>query len=1363
MHMFSRNRALVAASAAALALLAGCGDDVTVPVVPPPPATLTMSPSNATANVGEVTLFAVGVTNQTTTTGAYTCNTSNAAIASVAVAAGAGCRATAVAPGQATITASLTNGNSASSQLTVNNLPAAIRNLVLTPGNVSMAPGTTNTVQSTVERGATSVTPTYAVSSAAPAIATATVDANGRVTISAVAPGQTVITVSATGTGTSLAATTLTGNVNVTVSIAPPAITALNVSPASLGTIALGSSQRLTSVATQPGGAPAARITYGTSAPGVATVDSTGQVTGVAPGTATITVTATAPGNATFAAATLTQLISVVVARPANVTIFDIRQGPTVTDYNSSGLVVSSNSQVDQPVDITNVKDQIQVIINLNPFGQRVDSVVAYVAENDGSNRRAAARQVFSGGGTANEGQITFFINTADFAAAYEAAGSFTICGQTITLQPGTSQVCYQNGQKRISASAWTTSPTGVATEIQNAENNRQSMNFNNFDGWATNYVNPTRVAINPDVNLNWWGGPATEGQGRFTLVPVWYTPARALRVARVGMFQGFNVPSTQICTDLASANVFEPLGGPDATTPTALPYRFTYDSRVGRNVTTTSTTAAEPRTSTQGNANIECSLYEHPAVQAQNHPGVYAVIDNFNNPGPAVTRLNGFRTSISNPQIIANRLDYLGPSHSEADIRRSRPAVTGWVNASFSFETNTAVTTDGGVGVAAGTRTWQFRGCAATDWTALATPTGASLDECSTDFLGGWAPTQPDSGAYSIRTRGPYRVRAQDVDRLTNASTSAQSQAFGVDKTNPLIRFSAASIADTLGFNLRTSPDTLIGSPSFTGAFPLQAEMFDERGGFIDNNDVGAVVRPTVPTGFPLTIQINNTAAPAGGLITIASTGAEVPTDRGQQHYLLHAAGFLVQANFPQRAQCLQPNPAGPFGLPTWRQTTSISTTATTIREPAATILSAPNCAMWNARTLQGAPSSVDGYRPGEAINVPDEGIFRYETRVTDRAGNVSSTLTRRFGYDNTAPTLASINAPLSIAAGGAAQFTAVAEDRVEVRASHLRLRYNTAAGTGTGNVSIAPNDTLVYPQSLIDARYNDVINSPLGNTLTTPFAAPNVNTIEFTTAGNQVATGVTPSKVFAVSARIYDFLNRADAAPFVQSSILGTGIPNGTTWNTFNTNNPNRSFTAFQVLVTRDAGFNAGVGLKAQVTAPTNATNSPFVRVDFYRQTTTTDKLEYLGSSAQAINGDGGTVRYWTYLLADGQYASLPGNLHSQQTAVVPGDIIVAIGVSATGEGLATQRATIGGPAINLTVAGLAAGQTATILITGPGGFSLSQAYGNGTFLIPTNANGLHLVTASAPTTGPARVPPAPFNVNVVGVTAATATYTP
>jgi hypothetical protein len=54
--------------------------------------------------------------------------------------------------------------------------------------------------------------------------------------------------------------------------------------------------------------------------------------------------------------------------------------------------------------------------------------------------------------------------------------------------------------------------------------------------------------------------------------------------------------------------------------------------------------------------------------------------------------------------------------------------------------------------------------------------------------------------------------------DRLGNVGRSVASQRFGVDKTAPLIRFSATS-----------SPDTTVG------AFAFQAEVIDERSGFID------------------------------------------------------------------------------------------------------------------------------------------------------------------------------------------------------------------------------------------------------------------------------------------------------------------------------------------------------------------------------------------------------------------------------------------------------------------------------------------------------------------------------------------------
>ena len=56
-------------------------------------------------------------------------------------------------------------------------------------------------------------------------------------------------------------------------------------------------------------------------------------------------------------------------------------------------------------------------------------------------SRRAAARQLYSNG-TANAGDITLFVNTADF---------------TVDFTAGTADVFYPNGQKLVSVSVFTT------------------------------------------------------------------------------------------------------------------------------------------------------------------------------------------------------------------------------------------------------------------------------------------------------------------------------------------------------------------------------------------------------------------------------------------------------------------------------------------------------------------------------------------------------------------------------------------------------------------------------------------------------------------------------------------------------------------------------------------------------------------------------------------------------------------------------------------------------------------------------------------------------------------------------------------
>jgi len=1266
---------------------------------------------------------------------------------------------------------------------------AAISGLSVSPSSAQIAVGQTVTVTPSVTRANAAVTLSSAYSTSN--VAVASVNATTGV-VTAIAPGTTTITVNVTGTGAGFTSTTLTGAASITVTSLPQGVTALNVQPNSLA-LALGSTAQLAASATQPTGAAAATITYGSTVPSVATVSTTGVVTAVTPGTAVITVTATSAANASFAAATLTQLVPVTVTPSANVTIQTITQGPirSIAVSGSStgdGILSEANAQVNQPIDITNVRDQIQVVINLQPNNQRVDSVVVFIANADGSARTAAARQLYSNG-TANAGDITLFVNTADFTADFAAA-----VPSATTL--------YKNGQKIISASVYTTNGT-TALELQNASNNRQTVNFNNLDGWTATYANPSRSATRitgtagstsaanlTGVNLTWWGGPGATGASSYAVAAVSYTPARQVSVFQTNMRAGvLSAPSVNVCVARRggatgrNGAIPETFGAAASTvTGARVPYSGTLGAASG----------GGGFTATGANGAMECGDYELSAVDAVantvNFPGVFAAVDNSNNAYPSVTIPNGYRTSSAVTAIVPNRLDYLGPSTSaatvstysngsgtgtglmnEPDLRRSVnlqtgvTTITGWVNGDFDINLNTAANSDFGIGQLAGAvaqrgvRQFFWYGCGRAIADAQSyNGTGAALDECAIDATGGNDqaasptanvptpstpfPTGVIPGALSLRTRGPYQTFYTEADLLGNASTTARyadlqidgyaSARFGVDKTAPLIRWTPDG-TDALTALAFGGQDTIVvTAASRTNA--LRVEYFDERAGFVDNLDLNNQVRllnPPVsgtPSGTTTAINLTTTQNSAGGDAGLVGGGYAVQNYRSQQQFLSQAAGFLNQADFATRAVCLMPTNGTNNVLadPTLRQTNFLGFTrgdGNAVRATGADIVTNPSCILRNVDVLPGGPLG-DGYRTGPFVSIPDAGMFRYSTRVVDRAGNISPVLTRWVALDAAGSLpAANLAAPLSVAQGGDENFQLSFEDRSEVRANHIQVAYPAPA------IPAVPASTgrLVYNQQLLDARFNNTVNSPGSTSITTPNGAAFIASLEATNGAGQVisnalapATGI--DKATSARATVFDVVN--NGLP-IDATILGTALANPTNWASWIAVNPTRGFTSFTVLSTFAEGFNAGTGLKAQVVAPSNVINSPFTRVEFFRLQG--GQWEYIGQSAQAIAGDGGSIRYWTYLLTT--YANTPTSLNDVQRAAQTGDLIAAVGVRSTGEGLLTAN-TIGGAALNITVNGLPAGAPANVVVTNGAGFTLT-ANAAGVYPIPASAVGTTL----------------------------------
>ena len=570
------------------------------------------------------------------------------------------------------------------------------------------------------------------------ATAVATVSSTGVVT--AVAPGTTTITVTAAGTGTGFSAASLTTAATVTVSDRTPGLTTLQVSPTT-ASLLTGATQQVTATAQGPR-ASAATITYGTSAPAIATVNASGLITAVAPGTATITVTAQATQDGAFAASSITGLVTVTVTAPAQVTVSlsGITQGPTITSYaataTSGGITSANNAQVNLPVDVANVRDQIQVLGTLASNGARVDSVVVYVANADGSNRVSAASRTYANG-VAASGDLTFFVNTADFTADFTA---------------GTAAVRFPNGQRQLSISAWS-----GTTEIRAAA--PQTLAFNNVDGYAARVTAPARSAVNAVSGLVWHGGADSlrTSLGSTTVVPVFYTAGRTLARATLSMRQGA-LGDTQACSEFLEFQ--------------AGPYQFVYG---GARAVAVDTTV------------VNCSTLE----SALDHVvGVTGATDGAGAPAPITTYAAGFRTSTTVTAPRALRLDYVAPTATAI----ARPD-SGWVNGAYRFDTLTAPSADLGVGFAGTTaasqragRVWSYRGCGVGSAAVGTTPAVFVTFSGSANDI---------AECLSSTSTAAYTLQYTDADRLGNAVTSATATV-GVDKTAPLISWDLSDVADS-------------------------------------------------------------------------------------------------------------------------------------------------------------------------------------------------------------------------------------------------------------------------------------------------------------------------------------------------------------------------------------------------------------------------------------------------------------------------------------------------------------------------------------------------------------------------------------
>jgi hypothetical protein len=285
---------------------------------------------------------------------------------------------------------------------------------------------------------------------------------------------------------------------------------------------------------------------------------------------------------------------------------------------------------------------------------------------------------------------------------------------------------------------------------------------------------------------------------GSATIVPVFYTAGRTLNNITLSMREGA-LGDTLSCSE---SLMF--LSGP---------YKAVYG---GAKAVAGDTTV------------MSCATLQSAADHVI---GVSAATDNNGSAAPTTSFAGGFRTSTTVTAPVAIKLDYVAPTPTAINITRTAPAVTGWVNASYNFNTQTAATTDVGVGLASvtagdlkGGRTWSYYGCNGTGTSAAPTATFTGLADDLTECA-------------TITTTSAWTVQYKETDLLGNTSALV-SASVGVDKTNPVGQWSSASSA----------ADSIGGAVTIA----LTPEFYDARSGFIDDASAATpIVAERATKGF--------------------------------------------------------------------------------------------------------------------------------------------------------------------------------------------------------------------------------------------------------------------------------------------------------------------------------------------------------------------------------------------------------------------------------------------------------------------------------------------------------------------------------
>jgi len=1001
--------------------------------------------------------------------------------------------------------------------------------------------------------------------------------ATNNATVASVNATTGVITANAVGTAvisaTSVADPSKSGALAVTVTAQPQALTALSLTPTVI-TLGPGSSQLISAVATTATGAT------------VAYVNNASAAASGCPGIATANTNAST-GSTTISAVASGSCVVTISATGSGTGLQTNTLQATVA-VNVITPQVSINSittgMTNTPVAVNNVKNQIEINLNFQPSGLPIDSVVVRMNQPDGLRR--VALQNF-GGAIPAAGILSLSVNTANFVKD-NAAPSVT--------------VDLLNGPSTVSAQVYPKGATG-STAV-NCTNNPSdptcaspvAIVLNNTDGWTADITKPSVNAVSAS-NITYWGGPTANATA--TVYPVIYTVGRSVSNA-IWTLGACALDTTGV---LAASNGGRTQQGRTRT--------FGYVSN---------------------GAQEDCTTYENNGGTRDNVV-VASSQDNQNN-GFATTPLIA-NTVVFNSTPDSLRIDYLAPSVNTPSIVRALPAVTGWVNASYSFINFSS--SDNGVGLRA-TRdratAYNSVNCSGVTASAVAMPTGTGADingtvACPSNLIGG-TPGVTNGTA-------PWTVIGTESDRLANVGTSSPTSTFGTDYTNPDIRWGIADAAfapalpAAYGGTVADPVDSVRNDPAIVKAAGIfgefRSEFDDDRAGFYNNGQK----------------DINNISA---------------------EKHTLSIAGHLNNVGACQVG-------SGSIG---------------------ATFVTNPGCGLVYIATASTPGVRADGWQPGTRVNVPlPESYYGYRSQVTDAAGNVSSTLFRRVLINNQSPFATGLGVPATLS-GTQFTFNATHADSAEIIAQSLQVQFPLfptidSVRYSRETLGTAFDDAITSPLAVpVSPTHGATYTRSVEITDAAVFPAENI-------VDSLVYDALTTEK--PTSARTWSWnqggvlgFGAAFPAPGVSPliAIPPLNVQNGSGIGRWNAADSTKAILHWRVIATTATTNNFGsiVPLRAQAVAPTNSPNSPIVRVDFYRLTDDTHApfvagataayWSYLGSSSTAIARDQGTYRSYVYELPNASFRNA-WNTSAAQVAIAATHQVVAVAVLSNGDAVLTQ----------------------------------------------------------------------------------------